>query len=135
MAVCTNHPAVEAAQHCPQCGRPFCNDCLVELQGMKYCGACKNARVRDLTQRIETYKLPGEALTYAIVGIIICGIVVEPMALVKARRALKEIEANPALPGREKAVAAQWIAIGWLILFGGLFLLQIILIAVGAGTS
>lgn len=132
MATCTNHPAVEASQFCVGCGRPFCNDCLVDLQGAKYCAACKNTRVRDL-QRVEAYKLPGEALTYSIVGLFCCGIILEPIALSKALQALKEIDGNPSLPGKEKAVAAKWISIVGLVLWALGTLARVINMASGGG--
>ena len=34
---CTNHPEVEAQGMCTYCGKPFCNDCLVEVKGRMYC--------------------------------------------------------------------------------------------------
>ena len=34
---CTNHPDVEAQGMCAYCGKPFCNDCLVEVKGRMYC--------------------------------------------------------------------------------------------------
>ena len=34
---CTNHPEVEAQGMCTYCGKPFCNDCLVEIKGRMYC--------------------------------------------------------------------------------------------------
>ena len=34
---CTNHTEVEAQGMCAYCGKPFCNDCLVEVKGRMYC--------------------------------------------------------------------------------------------------
>jgi len=130
MAVCVNHPDLIATQNCAQCARPFCDNCLVELEGARYCGTCKNNRVRDL-QRVESYKLPGEALTYSIVGLFCFGIILEPMALIKSNQALKEIAANPSLPGREKAVAARWIAIVGIGLWVVAIIIQILAAAAG----
>jgi hypothetical protein len=100
--------------------------------GAFYCGVCKNDVVRNV-QRVEGYKLPGEALTYSIVGLFCCGIILEPMAIIKARQAMKEIEANPALPGREKAVAAFWIGIVGLVLWGLSMVVNIGAAIMGAG--
>ena len=36
---CTNHPEVDAQGMCAYCGKPFCNDCLVEVKGRMYCKA------------------------------------------------------------------------------------------------
>lgn len=37
MMNCTNHPEKEAQGMCAYCGKPFCNDCLVEVKGRMYC--------------------------------------------------------------------------------------------------
>ena len=34
---CTNHPDVEAAGICVYCGRPFCQNCLVNIDGQMVC--------------------------------------------------------------------------------------------------
>ncbi len=34
---CTNHPEIEAVGMCAYCGKPFCKDCLVEVNGRMYC--------------------------------------------------------------------------------------------------
>ncbi len=34
---CTNHPEREADGMCTYCGKPFCKDCLVEVEGRMYC--------------------------------------------------------------------------------------------------
>lgn len=36
---CTNHPEIEAVGMCAYCGKPFCKDCLVEVNGRMYCKA------------------------------------------------------------------------------------------------
>jgi hypothetical protein len=61
--------------------------------------------------------LADEALKYALIGILCFGIVLEPMAISKALRARKMIEANPALTGSGKANAALVIAILILLLW------------------
>ncbi len=34
---CTNHPEREATGMCAYCGKPFCQECLVEVKGRMYC--------------------------------------------------------------------------------------------------
>jgi len=34
---CVNHAQTEAAGMCTYCGKPFCEECLVELKGRMYC--------------------------------------------------------------------------------------------------
>jgi len=45
---CLNHEDAAAAETCPDCGEAFCPRCLVEFQGGRLCGPCKNYRVRKL---------------------------------------------------------------------------------------
>ena len=34
---CTKHPETEAVGMCTYCGKPFCKECLVEVDGKFYC--------------------------------------------------------------------------------------------------
>jgi uncharacterized RDD family membrane protein YckC len=46
---CTNHPDVIAGvAHCARCGQPYCQDCVVLLDGRPYDAACKEEQIRDL---------------------------------------------------------------------------------------
>jgi uncharacterized RDD family membrane protein YckC len=46
---CTNHPEVlSGVVACGRCGKPFCQDCVIELDGLPYDAACKEEQVRDL---------------------------------------------------------------------------------------
>lgn len=111
---CANHPGVEATRTCAGCRREFCDGCVVELGGWTYCGSCKNAAVAA-SQTVQEFKLPREALTYAIVGIFCCGIILEPIAIWKGLDALNQIKRDPRLPGKGTATAA--------VVIGSIFLL------------
>ncbi|HYW84418.1 MAG TPA: hypothetical protein VFB30_14250 [Spirochaetia bacterium] len=37
---CINHPKMEAAADCAECGRPFCAACIVELDQRSWCRDC-----------------------------------------------------------------------------------------------
>jgi hypothetical protein len=116
---CRNHAQVEAVDRCAGCAEAFCADCLVEIQGKKYCGPCKVmvlAGQVPLPPDSETLpcKEADEALKYAIIGIFCFGIILEPMAISKALKAKKMIEADPRLMGSGKVTAALWI--GWIAL-------------------
>lgn len=110
---CKNHPAAPAVDRCAGCAESFCGDCLVEIHGQNYCGSCKVMAVRG-QPLVEEATLPckeaGEALTYAIVGLFCVGIILEPIALVKASKARKMMDMNPRLTGSGKATAATIIA-------------------------
>jgi hypothetical protein len=57
----------------------------------------------------EAQKTANGALTSAIAGLIICGLILEPSAIMQARKARKVL--GPGDPGYGKAVAAE--IIGW----------------------
>ena len=40
---CNNHPFIAAAGQCAQCGKSYCADCLVDVNGQKICSDCKSA--------------------------------------------------------------------------------------------
>ena len=133
---CKNHPDVTAVDRCSGCAEPFCTDCLVEIQGQKYCGSCKTMALRGtLPSAAEEATIPckeaTEALTYAIIGLFCCGIILEPIAISKAVKAKKMMEMNPRLTGSGKATAAMIIAIVGLVLW----VLSLIARAIVAGRS
>jgi len=111
---CKNHSTVPAVDRCTGCAESFCADCLVEIQGQKYCSTCKVMAMKGTPVVAETATIPckeaNEALTYAIVGIFCLGIVLEPIALVKASKAKRMMEMNPQLTGSGKVLAARIIA-------------------------
>lgn len=117
---CKNHPDVAAEARCAGCQESFCSNCLVEIQGKNYCGDCKVMAV-DKQPDVEEASLPckeaNDALTCAIVGIFCFGIILEPIALVRASKAKKKIAMNPRLLGSGKATAAQIIGVIALILW------------------
>jgi hypothetical protein len=118
---CKNHPEVAAVDRCAGCAEPFCPDCLVDIQGQKYCGSCKTMALRGGPPILEEATLPckeaNEALTYSIIGIFCFGIILEPIAISKALKAKKMISLNPRLAGSGKATAALIIGIVGLVLW------------------
>jgi uncharacterized RDD family membrane protein YckC len=47
--VCLNHTDVSAGLvQCARCGKTYCLDCVVEIEGKPYDAACKEERIRDL---------------------------------------------------------------------------------------
>jgi len=117
---CKNHPSVEAVDRCAGCAEPFCSNCLVEINGQKYCGSCKIMAIQGQPV-VEAATLPckeaQEALLYAIIGLFCLGIVLEPIAIIKALKARKMIDMNPQLTGSGKATAALVIACVGLLLW------------------
>lgn len=119
---CRNHPGVEATGRCAGCAEAFCSNCLVEIGGKPYCASCKtlsanpNAAVMPEEATIPC-KEANEALTLSIIGIFCFGIILEPLALVKASKARKMMAENPRLAGSGKATAATIIAVVALVLW------------------
>lgn len=76
-------------------------------------------------QGIFPCKEASEALTFAIVGLFIFGIILGPIAIVKANKASKMIQADPRLQGAGKVTAAYIIGIliilAHVLLFVGVF--------------
>lgn len=112
---CKNHPSVAAVDRCAGCAEPFCGDCLVEIQGKKYCASCKTMALKGPPIIAEGATIPckeaSDALTYSIVGLFCFGIVLGPVAISKALKAKKMIAENPRLTGSGKATAALIIGI------------------------
>lgn len=118
---CKNHPEVPALDRCAGCAEPFCQDCLVDIHGQKYCASCKVMALKGQAPVVEEASIPckeaNEALTYAIIGIFCFGIILEPIALSKAAKAKKMIDMNPRLLGSGKVMAARIIACIALVLW------------------
>ena len=117
---CKNHPEVAATDRCAGCAESFCENCLVDMRGQNYCGSCKVLAVQGAPV-VEEATMPckeaGEALKYAIIGIFCFGIILEPIAIIKAVKAKKMIDVNPQLTGSGKATAALVIGIISLVLW------------------
>lgn len=120
---CIKHAQSAAAGTCAACAEPFCDLCLVSVKGAKYCAECKTSALKGDSRAVNDGPVgvcteASEALKYALVGIVCLGFILQPIALVKAIKAKKEIAQNPRLEGSGKATAAMVIAIIWLCLFG-----------------
>ncbi|MCU1246602.1 MAG: domain containing protein [Acidobacteria bacterium] len=47
--ICSNHVDVsEGVRACARCGRPFCADCVVNIQGRSFCATCKGEKLLDI---------------------------------------------------------------------------------------
>jgi uncharacterized RDD family membrane protein YckC len=74
---CPNHPGVsEGLVRCTRCGRRLCRDCVIQLRGFYYCGACKGEQIRD----VQSGTAPG-SLELASVGRRWLGVIVDQLAL------------------------------------------------------
>lgn len=75
---CTNHPdIITGLDRCSRCGKSFCQDCLISLQGAVVCSGCKQERVKDIrsgTAAKMDLAGPGARLGAAILDGIIVGV-------------------------------------------------------------
>jgi hypothetical protein len=118
---CKNHVGISAADRCAGCAEAFCPDCLVEMNGQKYCGSCKVLAIKGAPPVVEAATLPcpeaSEALKYAIVSLFCFGLILGPIAINKALKAKKMIATNPRLTGSGKVTAALIIGTIGLVLW------------------
>lgn len=56
---CKNHPGTAAIDRCSGCAETFCFNCLVEIQGGKYCASCKWMLVQDRQKPPLSASSPG----------------------------------------------------------------------------
>lgn len=113
---CKNHIDVEAVGRCSGCQEAFCENCLIELDGKKYCSDCKIMAVRETPVIVDQSKEEPceeatQALKYALIGLFCFGFILGPMAIFKAVEAKKRFKEEPNLTGEGKATAALIIGI------------------------
>tara|TARA_B100000609_G_C17170849_1_gene411560 strand:- start:84 stop:410 length:327 start_codon:yes stop_codon:yes gene_type:complete len=106
----------------------------VDISGKQYCGACKTMAASPTAGAIpEEATIPckeaNDALILAIVGLFCFGIILEPLALIKASKAKKMIAENPRMTGSGKATAATIIGSIVLVLWIISIILNVIAIA------
>ncbi len=117
---CQNHPQTAAVERCAGCAEAFCHNCIVEMQGVKYCGKCKVMGLKAQPM-LALARIPCKEATEsmsmalgglaAVFGSIFClaiplllgGIGLEITAMSKCSQARKMIAADPRLTGGEKA--------------------------------
>lgn len=111
---CKNHEDIDAVARCTGCQEVFCENCLVEMNGKKYCGDCKIMAVREnpvfeFKSKEISCKEANDALKYALLGIFL--FVIEPMAIVEALKAKERLKEDTNLIGEVKANVALIIGI------------------------
>jgi hypothetical protein len=120
---CHLHPEIGAATTCVGCAEPFCENCFITIAGQDYCAVCKTMAISPgMIPATATCKEARDALLFALAGFVCFGIVVEPIAIVKAVKARALLKADPSLGGRGVADAALFLAVCGL-LFGAVGLL------------
>lgn len=98
----------------------FCSNCLIDLYGQKYCGACKVMAVQGqpvIAEATRPCKTATHALIYSILSLFLCPLIFAPLAIYKGLEAKKEIDADPLLTGSGKVTGAIIIAILGIVLW------------------
>lgn len=108
---CKNHTEVDAVGRCSGCQETFCENCLIELDGKKYCGDCKIMAVREPPVIVDESKEEpceeaAQAIKYALLGLFCFGFILGPVAIAKGMEAKKRFKEDPNLTGEGKATAA-----------------------------
>jgi hypothetical protein len=114
---CVNHPAAETLQTCQDCGRPFCDRCLVTLMGTQRCETCKEAAVRGVSVRPARHPLAAMSLVIPVAGYFLCLPIpiTSAVGLWLGRKVLRDLERQPHLSGRGAALAAIVVSGGTLV--------------------
>jgi hypothetical protein len=71
---CKNHADIDAVARCTGCQEAFCENCLVEMNGKKYCSDCKIMVVCEKPKiefEFETPKIPCIESRYALIFVLI----------------------------------------------------------------
>ncbi len=104
---CRNHAGTAAAGTCAGCAESYCENCLVDVRGTRYCAACKGMAVAGAGPKVGTpCKDATDALKLAALSFFCFGIVLGPIAINKALQAKKTIAADSSLTGAGRANAA-----------------------------
>src|SRR3569833_2208040 len=89
-ALCMCHPHTDTTFGCSRCGRAFCGSCLTTLRGQWLCGYCKGILVHELSRgRIDLDRRASESLSFALIGLVCLGPILEPIALFRSVGALQ----------------------------------------------
>lgn len=129
---CKNHGDIEAVSRCVGCQEAFCKNCLVEMNGKKYCGDCKIMAVREkpIFEDVSKKILCIEAkisLIYALLGIFLLPFIMGPIAVYGAIDSRKDLREDPNLTG--DGIATSALIIGIIVsILGVLIIIRLITI-------
>lgn len=127
---CRNHPGAAAVGACAGCAESYCENCLVDVRGTRYCASCKGMAITGAGPKAGTpCKDATDALKMAAFSFFCFGFILGPLAISKALKAKKTMAADPSLTGVGRANAA--IAMGSLALL--LWLVSVMQRANGRG--
>lgn len=97
---CANHPAVvEGVLRCSRCNVPYCSDCLVTIQGRRYCARCKDEQLTDLRSGVDTTQVQLASLGRRFAAVWIDGFIIGlPLLVVVFAMIMPALIANQKQP-------------------------------------
>ena len=127
---CLKHPDRPSAGTCSGCAEPFCTNCLVTVQGKKYCADCKSMAVSKdgmaaTARGVQSCKEATWSLVLGIIGVLCCGVILGIVAIVLGVKAKNKIAKNPGMEGSGKATAGIILGIIGIIAHILIILLQV----------
>jgi hypothetical protein len=153
-AYCLNHDEAASTQTCADCRMPFCDACVVTLQGQTVCGPCKNFRIRALNRPAQISPLAIVSLVVAVVSgpvsfclstltfspalnasgspvqtifFTLIGLLLPGAGLVLGALALRDIETKPNVSGRATAMTGSitaLVGVLWTLTVGVLMIVK-----------
>lgn len=121
---CLNHPAVEESVYpCDRCGAPFCSDCLVSLQGKRYCARCKTEQLADLRSGVDTTQVQLAGLGRRFAAIWVDGFILgTPVLIVMFGVMMPALFANKGAPPPPWTAWVGWVMAPIYIVYEGIML-------------
>lgn len=121
---CVNHPAVDESVHpCSRCGRPFCSNCRVTLQGRDYCARCKTEQLADLRSGVDATQVQLAGIGRRFVAVWIDGIIIAiPLMIVMFTVMFPAMMAKQGQPPPPWTTFVSWALAPLYILYEGLML-------------
>lgn len=113
-------PLAPGLMSCPRCG-------LAVTIGTPLCPACRAITSPDGLYHGPKTNAPGavSSLVCGIIGLVVCGIVLGPIAISSANKAKNAISSDPSLGGEGLATAGKVLGIIDLVLFGVYVLIRL----------
>lgn len=119
---CANHADVlDGLNPCTRCDRLYCPDCLVQLKGSRFCGACKGDAVKDLQSGLRT---TGSGLQLAGIGPRIVALIIDQIVIFFIMMVLAIVTIGIAAatnPGPDSMVMPLAVFAFYGLLLGGIF--------------
>jgi uncharacterized RDD family membrane protein YckC len=126
---CLHHPAVlENLNACSRCAKTFCQDCLVELKGNRFCAGCKTEAVKDLQSGISGTELPlatiGRRFAAMFVDGLVQAVIFVPLMILTGFFAVKTQSASAEMQAAAAGLqfVMQLVFMGIALAYEGLFL-------------